>query len=157
MFQLTQDEFLDVMFEDLELPNLVKRHLRGADSFKRVHAGFSHDGVPAKLNVVRSLRVAKARRIALTGGARHRVAALEEDLVLAEGAGDEVTARRIKNELSELRRRIKRVPFLDTYDLRYNLHLKQPVPTSKAVMFCLMDVSGSMDQQTMSAPTGVSK
>ncbi len=66
--------------------------------------------------------------------------------MLAEGAGDEVTARRIKNELSELRRRIKRVPFLDTYDLRYNLHLKQPVPTSKAVMFCLMDVSGSMDQ-----------
>jgi len=134
------------MFEDLELPNLVKRHLRGADSYKRVHAGFAHDGVPAKLNVVRSLRVAKARRIALTGGARHRVAALEDDLVLAEGAGDEVTARRIKNELSELRRRIKRVPFLDTYDLRYNLHLKQPVPTSKAVMFCLMDVSGSMDQ-----------
>ena len=62
MFQLTQDEFLDVMFEDLELPNLVKRHLKGADSFKRVHAGFTHDGVPAKLNVVRSLRVAKARR-----------------------------------------------------------------------------------------------
>lgn len=146
VFQLTQDEFLDVMFEDLELPNLIKRHLKGSDSFKRVHAGFSHDGVPAKLNVVRSLRVAKARRIALTGGARHRVDALEDDLVLAEGVGDEVTARRIKNELSELRRRIKRVPFLDTFDLRYNLHLKQPVPTSKAVMFCLMDVSGSMDQ-----------
>jgi uncharacterized sporulation protein YeaH/YhbH (DUF444 family) len=146
VFQLTQEEFLDVMFEDLELPNLVKRHLKGTDSFKRVHAGFTHDGVPAKLNVLRSLRVAKARRIALTGGARHRVDELEDDLVLAEGAGDEVTSRRIKNELSDLRRRIKRVPFLDTYDLRYNLHLKQPVPTSKAVMFCLMDVSGSMDQ-----------
>jgi uncharacterized sporulation protein YeaH/YhbH (DUF444 family) len=146
VFQLTQEEFLDVMFEDLELPNLVKRHLKGTDSFKRVHAGFTHDGVPAKLNVGRSLRVAKARRIALTGGARHRVDELEDDLVLAEGTGDEVTSRRIKNELSELRRKIKRVPFLDTYDLRYNLHLKQPVPTSKAVMFCLMDVSGSMDQ-----------
>jgi uncharacterized protein len=146
VFQLTQDEFLDVMFEDLELPNLVKRHLKGSNSYKRVHAGFTHDGVPAKLNVLRSLRVAKARRIALTGTSRQRVVDLEDDLVLAEGAGDEVTARRIKNELSELRRRIKRVPFLDTYDLRYNLHLKQPVPTSKAVMFCLMDVSGSMDQ-----------
>jgi len=146
VFQLTQEEFLDVMFEDLELPNLVKRHLKGTDSFKRVHAGFTHDGVPAKLNVGRSLRVAKARRIALTGSARQRVDVLEDDLVLAEGAGDEVTSRRIKNELSELRRKIKRVPFLDTYDLRYNLHLKQPVPTSKAVMFCVMDVSGSMDQ-----------
>ena len=146
IFELTQEEFLDVMFEDLELPNLVKHHLKGSDSFKRVHAGFTNDGVPAKLNVLRSLRVAKARRIALTGGARQRVVDLEDDLVLAEGAGDEVTARRIKNELSELRGRIRRVPFLDTYDLRYNLHLKQPVPTSKAVMFCLMDVSGSMDQ-----------
>ena len=39
------------------------------------------------------------------------------------------------------------MPFLDTNDLRYNLHVKRPVPTSQAVMFCLMDVSGSMDQQ----------
>ena len=147
VFHLTQDEFLEAMFEGLELPNMVKRHLLGADSFKRVHAGFTNDGVPAKLNVLRSLRVAKARRLALTGGTKRRVEDLEDDLVLAEGAGDEVTAMRTKKELRELKRRLARVPYLDTYDLRYNLHLKQPVPTSKAVMFCLMDVSGSMDQQ----------
>src|SRR5262249_17451540 len=144
VFHLTQDEFLEAMFEGLELPNMVKRHLLGADSFKRVHAGFTNDGVPAKLNVLRSLRVAKARRLALTRGTKRRVEDLEDDLVLAEGAGDEVTAMRTKKELRELKRRLARVPYLDTYDLRYNLHLKQPVPTSKAVMFCLMDVSGSM-------------
>ncbi|MCZ6619361.1 MAG: YeaH/YhbH family protein, partial [Gammaproteobacteria bacterium] len=43
-------------------------------------------------------------------------------------------------------KRIKRVPMLDTTDLRYKMHLKRPLPTSQAVMFCLMDVSGSMDQ-----------
>lgn len=146
-FQLTQDEFLEVLFEDLELPNLVKRHLLGSDSFKRVHAGYSTDGVPAKLSVVRSLRVAKARRIALTSGAKRRIEELVDDLALAEGAPDEVAAMRIKRELRELNARVARVPFLDKYDLRYNLHLRQPQPTSKAVMFCLMDVSGSMDQQ----------
>jgi len=147
VFSLTQEEFLEVMFEDLELPNMVKRHLLGTDSFKRVHAGYTSDGVPAKLNVLRSLKVAKARRFALTGGSRRRIDELEDDLVLAEGAGDEVTSMRIRKELRELKQRVGRVPFLDTYDLRYNLHLKQPVPTSRAVMFCLMDVSGSMDQQ----------
>ena len=147
VFQLTQDEFLEVMFEGLELPNLVKRHLKGSDSFKRVHAGFSNDGVPAKLNVVRSLRIAKARRMALCSGSKQALADAEALLEEAERRGDEIKARKLKIEIEELEARIGRVPFLDTYDLRYNLHLQQPVPTSKAVMFCLMDVSGSMDQQ----------
>lgn len=43
---------------------------------------------------------------------------------------------------------IGRIPWLDTFDLKYNLHIKQPIPRSKAVMFCIMDVSGSMDQAT---------
>jgi hypothetical protein len=145
-FELSRDEVLDAVFEGLELPNLVKRHLLGADSFRRTHAGYTSDGVPAKLSVVRSLRVAKARRLALTGGTKRRVEELEDDLARAEGSGDEVTSMRIRKELAEHKRRIARVPFLDTYDLRYNLHVRQPMPTAKAVMFCLMDVSGSMDQ-----------
>ena len=146
VFQLTQEEFLEVMFEDLELPNLVKRHLKGTDSFKRVHAGFSNDGVPAKLNVVRSMRVAKARRLAVSGGRRKALREARENLEVAEHEQDEVGVARLRREIEELEAKVKRVPFLDTYDLRYNLHVKQPIPTSKAVMFCLMDVSGSMDQ-----------
>ena len=147
VFQLTQDEFLEFLFEDLELPNLTKRKLKGDSSFKYVHAGYSTDGVPAKLSVVRSVKAAKGRRIALTGQSKRRLkealAALDE----AREAGDEIKSRRLADEIERLERRIKRVPFLDTNDLRYNLHLKQPTPTSQAVMFCLMDVSGSMDQQ----------
>ena len=130
VFQLTQDEFLEVMFEGLELPNLVKRHLKGSDSFKRVHAGFSNDGVPAKLNVVRSLRIAKARRMALCSGSKQALADAKALLEEADQCGDEIRARKLKIEIEELEARIRRVPFLDTYDLRYNLHLKQPVPTS---------------------------
>jgi uncharacterized protein len=147
VFQLTQEEFLSAMFEDLALPNLVKRHLQGSDSFKRVHAGFTTDGTPARLNVVRSMRTAKARRRALTGGPRKRVAEMEQQLALAQAIGDQEAVERLTIEIEELQRRIGRVPFLDTYDLRYNVQRKEPLPTSKAVMFCLMDVSGSMDQQ----------
>ena len=146
VFQLTQDEFLEFLFDDLALPNLTKRHLKGNFSFKYEHAGFTNDGVPAKLSVLRSLKQAKARRIALCGNSRKLLAAAIEKLEEAEAKGDELGAFRLTDEIELLKKRIKRVPFLDTIDLRYKTHIKRPVPTSQAVMFCLMDVSGSMDQ-----------
>jgi uncharacterized sporulation protein YeaH/YhbH (DUF444 family) len=146
-FQLSQEEFLEFLFDDLALPNLSKRALKGDASFKYEHAGFSTDGVPAKLSVLRSLKAAKARRIALTGESRRLLSAAKEKQAEAVEQGDEVSERRLAQEIELLERRVKRVPFLDTNDLRYNLHVRKPVPTSQAVMFCLMDVSGSMDQQ----------
>ena len=102
----------------------------------------------AKLSVLRSLRSAsKARRIALVGRIRASCASCEQRLTEAEAAGDELSSYRLREEASSFAPRMQRVPFLDTTDLRYNLHLKRPLPTSQAVMFCLMDVSGSMDQQ----------
>ncbi|MDA1073758.1 MAG: YeaH/YhbH family protein, partial [Proteobacteria bacterium] len=146
VFQLSQSEFLDYLFDDLALPNLTKRHLKGSSSFKYEHAGFTTDGVPAKLSILRSVKAAKARRIALTGEARRKLKEAQERYAAAFQAGDEVNSRRYREEVNQLTKRISRVPFLDTYDLRYNLHVKKPIPTSQAVMFCLMDVSGSMDQ-----------
>ncbi len=147
VFQLSHEEFLDFLFDDLALPNLTKRALKGNASYKYEHAGFTTDGVPAKLSVLRSLKASKARRIALTGEARKLLKAAEAKREEASNQGDEVSERRLALEIELLERRIKRVPFLDTNDLRYNLHQKRPLPTSQAVMFCLMDVSGSMDQQ----------
>jgi uncharacterized protein len=148
VFQLSREEFLDYLFDDLELPNLTKRHLKGDASFKYERAGFSTDGVPAKLAVFRTLQAAKARRIALGGHSRYRIGELEEAIGEAAAARDEIKATWLRSRLARLLRRERRVPFLDTTDLRYNLHVKRPVPTSQAVMFCLMDVSGSMDQAT---------
>ena len=146
VFQLTSDEFIDVLFDGLELPNMTKRHLRGTDSFKYEHAGYSTDGVPAKLSVPRTMQASKMRRIALRSKKKRERAALHDALLAAQGSGDELTLRRIGKALEEIEKGIKRVAFLDDTDLRYNLHVAKPVPTSKAVMFCLMDVSGSMDQ-----------
>src|SRR5690625_4806676 len=68
------------MFDDLALPNLVKRQLSGTTDFTRHRAGYSNHGNPGQLNVVRSMRSAHARRIALTASKRRRLKALEKEL-----------------------------------------------------------------------------
>lgn len=152
VFQISQSEFLDFMFDDLELPNLVKRQLMGDEHFERHRAGFSNEGNPGQLNVVRSMRSAHARRIALTAKKRRRLKELQAQLADEQEKKDILyDPRKIKEleeEIADLESRIKRIPWLDTFDLKYNLHAKHPMPRSKAVMFCLMDVSGSMTQST---------
>ncbi len=152
VFQITQEEFLDFMFEDLELPNLVKRQLAGGDEFKMRRAGISNEGNPGKINIVRSLRAANARRIALSSGKKRKLAELEKELALLEAVSDDKRdhskIEMLLAEIASLRGKISRVPWLDDFDIKYNLHVKEPAPSSKAVMFCLMDVSGSMNQST---------
>ena len=145
-FELSRDEYIDLLFEDLELPNLDIAQLRKTEQFRTVRAGFKTDGVPATLNIVRSLRGALARRVALSGESRRELRELEEQAEQPPTDPAEQEALRARIEL--LRERIAQVPFIDTFDLRFNAFVKQPVPTTQAVMFCLMDVSGSMDQAT---------
>ena len=145
VFELNQQEFLDFMFEDLELPNLVRKQLKDSDSYKLVKGGYQRDGIPARLNIVQSMRGAKARRIALGGAIRREIKVLEKAL---EEIGEEDTDERkeLANKLDRAQRRLNQIPFLDDFDLRYNNMIQQPTPTTSAVMFCLMDVSGSMTQ-----------
>ncbi len=146
VFELNQQEFLDFMFEDLELPNLVRKQLKDTDAYKLVKGGYVSEGIPARLNVLQSLRGAKARRIALSGSIKRQIRELEEELAgLAE---DDPSPRRkdIIEELGRAERRLNQIPFLDDFDLRYNNMIQQPTPTTSAVMFCIMDVSGSMTQ-----------
>jgi uncharacterized sporulation protein YeaH/YhbH (DUF444 family) len=150
VFQITQEEFLEFMFEDLELPNLVKRQLTGTETFKTVRAGISNEGNPSRINIVRTLRSAHARRIALSGSSRARLREVRTELerLRREEPDNFGDIQALEAEIEKLSARIHRVPFLDTFDLKYNLLVKQPSPSSKAVMFCLMDVSGSMTQAT---------
>lgn len=151
-FTLSQEEFLDFMFEGLELPNLVKRQLSGVEEFKKVRGGIANEGQPGRINIVRSLRAANMRRIALTASKRKRLLELEAEVnafeLLDESKRDPAVLQALLDEMAKLAQAIKRTPWLDTFDLKYNLQIKQPIPRSKAVMFCIMDVSGSMDQAT---------
>lgn len=144
-FQISQQEFLEYLFEDLALPNMIKRQLVGSDFFDTRRAGISEVGNPNQLNIVRSLKSAYARRIALGGKARRERRELKAELeILPES---EVERRLIlEEEINRLTIRLNTIPFLDDFDLKYNLQVKIPKPSPKAVMFCVMDVSGSMTQ-----------
>lgn len=151
IFQITQAEFLDYLFEDLALPNMVKRQLTSMDSFDYRRAGVSEMGNPAQINIVRSMRSAHARRIALRGKERRRRREVLMELqALAQcETCDEVEEQRLllQAELERLNVRMHTIPWLDDFDLKYNLKIKVPKPSPKAVMFCVMDVSGSMTQE----------
>lgn len=149
-FQISQSEFLEFMFEDLELPNMVKRQLLDNDSFDFRRAGFSEVGNPNQLNIVRSLRSAHARKIALGAKKRRKRRELKQQLSQFVAPLDEIDAikkQEIQAEIEQLSRKINAIPFIDDYDLKYNLSVKVPQPSPKAVMFCVMDVSGSMTQE----------
>ncbi|SER21349.1 hypothetical protein SAMN04488038_1219 [Solimonas aquatica] len=133
-FSLSRDEFMNLFFDDLELPHLVRNVLGEVREYKMQRAGYTPSGVPANLSVVRSLRNAMARRIAIGAPLKRELAELQQ----REVPPDE--------EIAELQRRLDRIPFLDEFDLRYRHRVKIPQPISRAVMFCLMDVSASMDE-----------
>lgn len=149
VFTLSREEFLDIFFDDLALPHLVKTQLARINEYKQIRAGHTHSGVPTNINVVRSLRGATGRRIAV--GAPHRKALREARERLAElesrGEGNTPEAHALRQEIARLLRKLESLPFIDEIDLRYNNRVKVPAPSTQAVMFCLMDVSGSMDEE----------
>ena len=150
VFSISRDEYLDLLFDDLELPNLQQSQFDQIVQYETYRAGYQTDGVPSNLDIVRSLKGSVARRIALTAGDKRRLAQLEEQAKsLREDKHDNTLALRdLELEIEALKRKIAGVPFIDTFDLRFKNFDKRPIPTSKAVMFCWMDVSGSMDQAT---------
>lgn len=150
VFQISKDEYLDLLFEDLALPNLKKNQYKQLTEFKTHRAGYTSNGVPANISVVRSLQNSLARRTAMTAGKRRELRELEETLKALENSepAQLLEEERIRKAIAELKQKIARVPFIDTFDLRYKNYERRPEPSSQAVMFCLMDVSGSMDQAT---------
>jgi hypothetical protein len=148
IFTLSREEFLELFFEDLELPNLVKTQLAKVQEFKSVRAGFSSAGIPPNIDVVRSLKGALARRIALSAPYNAQLREKEQELeaLLQETDDTDPQVITLQEDIVSLRARIRAIPFIDTFDLRYANRIRQPQPTSQAVMFCLMDVSGSMDK-----------
>ncbi|GAA6172819.1 YeaH/YhbH family protein [Colwellia sp. KU-HH00111] len=149
-FSISKEEYLNLLFEDLELPNLEKNQLDKLIEYKTVRSGFCAEGVPSNIDIVKSLQGSIARRIAMTSSKRRQLKELKQQLqLLNQDTHDHVSEiQKINEKITELENKIAKVPFIDTFDLRFRNFTKQAVPTSKAVMFCLMDVSGSMDQAT---------
>jgi uncharacterized sporulation protein YeaH/YhbH (DUF444 family) len=146
VFSLSREEFMQIFFDDLELPRLARTEFGRTHRQKSIRVGFAKTGVPTNLAVIRTMTQALARRIALTGGLARDMLLLEEAFATATAVGDAGEAATLHAELERVSRRRERIPFLDDPDLRYRNRVWRPEPIARAVMFCLMDVSASMDE-----------
>ena len=148
LFTLTKEEFLDIFFDELALPNMVKQHLAHVEQTRRVRAGYTQSGVPTNINLARTMRGAAGRRIAVGSpyASQLRVLLAEFDELKNKLADDDPELVRLRREIAHWRAKVAQVPFIDTFDLRYSNRIRLPRPSTQAVMFCLLDVSGSMDE-----------
>jgi len=162
VFSLTREEFLDLFFENLELPNAIRKEfaLLKEESYQR--NGFTKDGSPCQLNVVRTMKQAKGRKYSLRSLKKKKLEELKQEALeliaqiedVTKTSNDEEQLKVLRLRLQEVNREIevfsrqaKAIPFIDEMDLRYNAWALVEQPAIQAVMFCLMDVSGSMDEQ----------
>ncbi|MBV5335731.1 DUF444 family protein, partial [bacterium] len=146
-FVLSREEFLDIFLEDLELPDLIKQKVKQAESHSLARAGYSVSGSPANLNLVRTMRNSLSRRIALRRPRADDMRELEAEIALLEESGiDPERLAELRDEHVRLSLKSKRIPFIDPVDVRYSRFESVPKPVAQAVMFCLMDVSGSMTE-----------
>ena len=141
VFSLSREEFMQIFFDDLELPNLARTELGRTEQKSSIRAGYTRSGVPANLAIVRTLRQSLARRIALGGSLTRDLEALEAEFATAAALGQAEQAALIYEELQRIVRLRGNLPFIDEPDLRYRNRVWRPEPVARATMFCLMDVS----------------
>lgn len=150
LVQVSTDEFLSIFFEDCELPNMEETSERVIPELQPRHAGFTRDGNPASLRVVRSYKQALPRRKILTKNDTLELLELQEELDELENAEqtEEVrhTIEEIQIKINQLKTKIANVPFFEKMDLRYAKTERQLVKTADAVFVMIMDISGSMDE-----------
>ncbi|HPI48985.1 MAG TPA: YeaH/YhbH family protein [Hyphomonadaceae bacterium] len=146
-FALSDEEFLDLFLEDLELPDLAKRQVLGVEETQPQRAGYRSSGPPASLSVSRTMRNSLSRRTALGRPRPEDIAAIEAEIArLDDIGGNDDKVAELHAELERKQKRMRLVPFIDPLDVRYRRFDQVPKPVARAVMFCLMDVSGSMDE-----------
>jgi hypothetical protein len=144
VFTISKEEYLDILFEDLELPDLIKESEETAIRFARKRSGFSTSGTPNNLDLERSLKNALGRRIALAFPLDRKIKEKEEEI---EKCIDSELLIQLQQELLELKTRRNAVSYIDQVDVKYKRYTQIPLPSSQAVVFCLMDVSGSMEER----------
>jgi uncharacterized sporulation protein YeaH/YhbH (DUF444 family) len=149
---LSREEVLDLFFEDLELPDMVKLDLKEVLAVKPRRAGYSVSGSPTNISIARTMRNSHGRRIALRRPKREEIEAILRELASLEADGTDSAQRYrrvavLRAELDRLERRRRVIAFVDPVDIRFNRFDPQPQPNANAVMFCLMDVSGSMGER----------
>jgi uncharacterized sporulation protein YeaH/YhbH (DUF444 family) len=143
-FVLSYDEYINIIFDDLELPDLIKASEKNTVLHSMQRAGYTTTGMPTNLNVKRTMLASIGRRLALATDETEEIEKLEEEL---KNTTNKNRILEIQERIQNLREQIEEIPFIDNVDLRYNNFVKVPKPITQAVMFCVMDVSYSMGEE----------
>lgn len=147
-FTISKEEYLDLVFEDLELPDLIKKTDQAAITYSRHRAGYQVNGNPSQLDLIKSLKNSMGRRLALKRPNKDDIKQLEEELeLLSKDPEQKDKAEEVRLKLEALLRKKSAIAWVDPIDIRYKRFEKQPIPYAKAVIFCLMDVSASMEER----------
>jgi len=142
-FMLTREEFLEMFLDDLELPDMAKRRMASVEREGLRRAGYQTSGSPTSMSIGRTMQLALVRRTALKRPTSANLAALEAELAECK---DEARRKTLTAEIEAAKTRMRRIPYIDPIDVRYRRFEVEPRPVARAVMFCLMDVSGSMTE-----------
>jgi uncharacterized sporulation protein YeaH/YhbH (DUF444 family) len=142
-FYISREEYIDALFGDLALPEMVKQSEKQSMQYVMRRAGYTPVGAASNLALERTMIQGISRRIALKTPKLVEIKTLMEEL---ENETDEDRRKVITEQIEALRGRALAIPFLDKSDLRYHNTVRQQIPITRAVMFCLMDVSGSMTE-----------
>jgi uncharacterized protein len=143
-FVLNQEELLNFIFDDLELPDLIKKQMKDVTKLELKRSGYTNQGNPSQLDIVRSLKNGIGRRIGLLRPKDEDIEQLEKEL-LETTDPDRILL--LEEKIQQLKNKQKAIPWLDPFDIRYRNFNQVPTFMTKAVMFCIMDVSGSMGQR----------
>ena len=150
-FTLTKDEFLDIFFEDMALPDFVKKSIKEEVVHEFQRAGYKKQGSPSNLNLKLTMRNSLARRLCLHRPRDKEIVALEDQITALRKKNnhtvkDQKNLLALLEELEKMKRKRKIVPYIDPMDIRFSSFTQVEKPNTQAVMFCLMDVSGSMGE-----------
>lgn len=146
-FTLTRDEFLNYLFEDLELPDFIKESINVLDNYKYNRAGYTTSGSPANLSILKTFKNSIGRRLALSRPTDEEIEEARLNYINAQESNK--SNKDIKKALElweDLKGAQKRIPYIEENDLQYKHFEQIKSPSTQAVMFCLMDVSGSMGE-----------
>ncbi len=155
--EITIEEVVKYLFDDLNLPDIDKKQLSQLEEKSYRKLGYQNKGIPPKLakkrSVVEKIKRKQSYRRALGEQTQAELDSKQAEHVLGQTSIDSNKADIEFNEgevcsnvnITGVRTQNGRFPFIED-DLRYHRIKEENKRDYNAVVLCIMDVSGSMDQ-----------
>ena len=147
-FDLTRQEYLDILFDGLELPNLQAKKKTIVESDQIRRAGYACDGTPSNLAIVKTAINSFAARNIKRSKLKKELADLKMVMaMMVEANAPLEQIEDLEEEMDLIRLDIASLPLrIDDHHQRFKNFEVVPKAITQCVVFCVMDVSGSMSR-----------